>query len=566
MSLRGRTELRPYKNLQFVVKIMGNCIPLAKVATVGHTCVMKKPHNILFVICDQLRWDYLSCYGHPHLHTPNIDALAERGVRFNRAYVQSPLCGPSRGSIATGRYVSSFGGGTNFDPIALREKAMGTMLRENGVEPYLIGKFGVRPNKHALETYDIDPDSKLGLNVTHGGFTPIMRDSGIHTMRPDPNGAYNRYLRELDEGYDETNGWHINANSALDADGNLLSGWDMRHAREPANIKEEHSETAYCTDLAVDFLQKADNTKPWMLQLSYIKPHWPIVAPAPYNDMYGPEHVIPVVQSEAERSDAHPVFQAFMDIPYSQTYARKEVRDTVIPTYMGLVKQVDDHFGRILQTLRDTNQWDNTLIIFTSDHGDYLGDHYLGEKDLFHEPSARVPLLVVDPSAAADVTRGTVDERFVELVDLLPTFVDFVGGKIETERLDGASLLPILRGDSAENWRTFAISEIDYSDRGSRELLDQHPYDCHAYMLRTERWKYIYHKRHRPQLFDLKNNPQETIDLGADTAYQSTLNELNGLLMGWLIDLKRRTEIPHAILYDNSPDIDEEDGLFIGRW
>ncbi len=527
---------------------------------------MNKPRNVLFVICDQLRWDYLSCYGHPHLHTPNIDSLAERGVRFDRAYVQSPLCGPSRASIAAGRYVSSMGAGTNMDPAALREKLMGTMLRENGVEPYLIGKLGIRPNRVALETYNIDPDSKLGRNVTHAGFTPIMRDPGIHTMRPDPNAAYNRYLRELDVGYDAENGWHVNANSALGAEGQLLSGWSMRYASKPANIKEEHSETAYCTDLAIELLETVDKTQPWMLQLSYIKPHWPLVAPAPYHNMYGPEHVIPVVQSEAEREDAHPVFQAFMDIPYSETYARAEVRETVIPTYMGLVKQVDDHFGRILQTLRDTDQWDNTLVIFTSDHGDYLGDHFLGEKDLFHDPSARVPFIVVDPSPEADATRGTVDQRFVELIDLLPTFVAFVGGKLETERLEGASLLPLVRGDSAENWREFAVSEIDYTDRGARTNLNQHPYDCRAYMLRTERWKFVFHKRHRPQLFDLQTDPQELVDLGTSADHQAVINEHHALLLRWLLNLKRRTEVPDDMLLSNSADIDEEDGLFIGRW
>src|SRR5690606_28369562 len=119
-----------------------------------------------------------------------------------------------------------------------------------------------------------------------------------------------------------------------------LSGWYLKHAREPARIPEEHSETAYTTRRAMDFIDDAGE-QPWCLHLSYIKPHWPYIAPAPYHAMYGPQHVLPAVRSERERAEAHPVYRAFMQEPVSRAFSRDEVRATVIPAYMGLVKQID---------------------------------------------------------------------------------------------------------------------------------------------------------------------------------------------------------------------------------
>ncbi|MDX1521676.1 MAG: alkaline phosphatase family protein [Anaerolineae bacterium] len=522
--------------------------------------------NILFIMCDQLRWDYLSCYGHPHLPTPNIDRLAEQGVRFSRAYCQAPLCGPSRASFYSGRYMSSHGVLANDDPPRPGEKLLGHYLQASGVRTALIGKSGVKANLRALERLQIDPQSAMGQSLIQGGFEVIMRDDGIH---PDPllsdTYAYNHYLRKL--GYDPVNPWDRNANSAVDAAGNRLSGWQMRYAREPADIAEEHSETAYTTDQALQFLAAADPDVPWCLHLSYNKPHWPYVAPAPYHALFGPDQVLSAQRHEGERVNPHPVFEAFMAQDYSRNFSRDEVRETVIPTYMGLIKQIDDHLGRLFAALNDQGLMDTTLIVFTSDHGDYLGDHWLGEKDLFHEPSVRIPLIIYDPDPAADATRGTVDDRFVEAIDLLPTFVEFAGGDIEPERLEGRSLLSLLRNETLlEPWRDGAISEIDYSDRGPRTLLNRHPYDCRAYMVRTDRWKYILYEGFRPQLFDLQEDPQEYVDLGDHPDYEAIRREHHERLFTWLRRRRIRTEMPTGRLFGMGPEADERVGIMIGHW
>ena len=134
---------------------------------------MKSATNILFIMCDQLRWDYLSCYGHPYLETPNVDRLAARGVRFTRAYCQAPLCGPSRASIHTGRYMSSHGAMANEDPLKLGELTLGDHMRDLGLSPVLVGKMEVTGARAALARLGVDPNGDAGRAVVNGGFEPF---------------------------------------------------------------------------------------------------------------------------------------------------------------------------------------------------------------------------------------------------------------------------------------------------------------------------------------------------------------------------------------------------------
>ena len=526
---------------------------------------LKGETNILFIMCDQLRWDYLSCYGHPHLETPNIDRLAARGVRFTRAYCQAPLCGPSRASIHTGRYMSSHGAMANADPLKPGELTLGECMREIGVSPVLVGKAEISGARAALHRFGVDPDGEAGQALINGGFEPFEKLEGIY---PDPilppRLGYNDYLRA--RGYAGDNPWELYANSALEESGRRVSGWSMRHAHRPARVAEAHSDTAFTTDRAIEFLEETPHSQRWCLHLSYFRPHWPYIAPDPYHALHTPDHVLPPVRAEVERENPHPVYGAFLAQEYSENFSRDEVRERVIPTYMGLVRQIDDHLGRLLGYLEERALLESTLIVFTSDHGDYLGDHWLGEKDLFHECSARVPMIVCDPSPEADPTRGTADSRFVEQIDLLPTFVEFAGGEVRTERVEGRSLLGILRGGDEAGWRDFAVSEIDWSDRGPRTLLDVHPYECRAHMLRTERWKYILHERFGPQLFDMENDPDELVDLGADPGYEPVRRELHERLFTWFRRRRNRTEIPESVLFGMGPERDERLGIIIGRW
>ena len=522
--------------------------------------------NILFIMCDQLRADYLSCYGHPHLKTPNIDVLAAHGVRFNRAYCQAPLCGPSRASFYTGRYMSSHGVMANADPLKMGELTLGDYLRAARMTAVVVGKSEGSPNLVALERFQIDQSSTEGQQLANNGFLPFELFSGIYPDPILPQGlGYNAYLRS--HGFDGDNPWEEWANSAIDSKGKRVSGWQMRNAGLPARLPEEHSETAFTTRRAIEFLDSVDPDESWCMHLSYIKPHWPYLAPAPYHTRYHKDHVVPAVRDERERHNPHPVYQAFMAQDYSQNFSRDEVRDTVIPAYMGLIQQVDDHVGRVLAHLEKKGMRERTWIVFSSDHGDYLGDHWLGEKDLFHEPSVRIPLIICDPSTRADGTRGRVVEEFVEAVDVVPTLVEVAGGTVPLERIEGRSLLPFVHQQvAAPSWRDCAISEIDFSDRGPRTLLRLHPHECRARMIRTAKWKYVLHEHFPPQLFDLVNDPHEFIDLGEDPGYRSARQENYDRLFTWFRGLKVRTEMPIEALFDMGPELDEELGIMIGHW
>ena len=522
--------------------------------------------NILFIMCDQLRADYLSCYGHPFINTRNIDKIADMGVLFNHAYCQAPLCGPSRASFYSGRYLASHGALANADPLKLGELSLGDYLRELKYRTVLVGKSEVRINQDALERIHIENSLDMRKSFVQGGFEYFDRLEGIYTNQIVPDDlAYSDYL--LSKGYEGKNPWENWANSAFDEHGKKVSGWQMRNSNLPSAVPEEHSETAYTTDRALEFLSAVGKEDQWCLHLSYIKPHWPYLVPSPYHSYYSKEHILPAVRNSVEKKNSHPVLKAFQDELYSQNFSRDEVRERVIPTYMGLIKQVDDHLGRILDKLKSMDLLDSTLIIFTSDHGDYLGDHWLGEKDLFHEPSVRIPMIVYDPDTRANNSRGSLNEEFVESVDILPTIVQFAGGQVCKQRVEGNSLLSFTRGiDTPDQKREYTLSQIDYSDRGPRVSLDLHPYDCRAHMIRNYEWKYILHEKFRPQLYNMKDDPEEFIDLGDSPEYASVRDEMHEKIFSWFRKRLIRTEMDYDSLFEMGVERDEKIGILIGHW
>jgi len=499
---------------------------------------MTRVRNILFIMCDQLRRDYLGCYGHPSLRTPNIDALAQRGTRFARCYVQGPVCGPSRMSTYTGRYVASHGASWNFVPLSAHLPTIGEHLRACGLRTAVVGKTHVVADREGLRRMGLDPAHGPGRLIGEGGFEPFARHDGVITegKLAQANPPYNAYLQHA--GHAAHNAWHDYANAAEGPDGTLLSGWSMRHARRPARVAEHHGETAWATDEALRFIHEQGDA-PWCLHLSYIKPHWPYMAPAPYHEAYGPADVQPAVRSARERDVAHPVVQAFREHAESLTFARDEVRLGVIPTYMGLVQQIDDHMGRLMRGLQQAGRHDDTLVVFTSDHGDMLGDHWLGEKELFYEASAAVPLIIAEPAASMP---GQVRHDLVEAIDLLPTFIDAVGGEPEHQWLEGESLLPLVRGTGTVQ-REAAFSELDYGFYPAARALGLSVNDARATMACTTRWKYIDYLGFAPQLFDLREDPQELVDRGPDPSLAGVRSDMADRLRCWRTHLRSRTTL-----------------------
>lgn len=521
--------------------------------------------NVLWIMCDQLRFDYLSCYGHPHLHTPNIDALAARGVRFTRAYVQSPVCGPSRMSFYTGRYMRSHGANWNRFPLPVGTPTLGDHLAELGVRNVLVGKTHMAPDAEGMRRLGIDPASSLGVLVSECGFEPFERDDGLNPD-PSPRVPYDDYLRS--HGFEGSNPWEQWAASASDEDGALLNGWLLAHADKAARVPEEHSETPYMTRRAMAFIDAAaEDGRPWCLHLSYIKPHWPYIAPAPYHAMYKAADVLPPVRSEDERRDPHPVYGAFMAARVSQNFSRDDVRLRAVPAYMGLIKQIDDQVGVLMRFLRDRGLLESTMLVFTSDHGDYLGDHWLGEKDLFHDCSAKVPLIVVDPSGDADASRGSACDALVEAIDLAPTFVRWFGGEPKSHVIEGRALQPLLHGNGVPaDWRQYAFSEYDYATMPARRTLGTGVGECRLFMVFDGRWKYVHAPGFRPMLFDLVGDPQELRDLGGDAAYAGECSRLKDALLAWALRDHMRITTPDARIAGYGEMTQLKAGIVIGFW
>ena len=489
--------------------------------------------NILFIMYDQLRFDYLSCAGHPHLHTPNFDRVAANGVRFTNAYVQSPVCGASRMSFYTGRYASSHGAQWNGFPLRVGEMTLGDHLRPLGMDCWLIGKTHMKADAVGMERLGLSPDSQIGARQAECGFDAWVRDDGLWGHGPDgyydeKRSPYNEYLKS--KGYEAENPWADFANAGVDGD-QIATGWIFRNADKPANIREEDSETPWLTTRTIDFMEQA--TGPWCAHVSYIKPHWPYIVPAPYHAMFGANHVPAALRSSVEQDDPHPVFGAYMGNKIAQAFQKDEVRQKVIPAYMGLIKQCDDQLGRILDYLDETGKMTDTMIVLTSDHGDYLGDHWLGEKDLFHEQSVKIPMIIYDPRSDADATRGTTCEALVESLDLAATFIEVAGGEVPDHIIEGRSLVPWLSGETPD-WRGYVISEFDYSSTPQAARLNLTPKDARLFMVFDGRWKLMHAEGgFRPMLFDLQSDPEEFHDLGKGDAHGKEIDRLYGYLHAW---------------------------------
>ena len=517
--------------------------------------------NVLWIMADQLRWDYLSCYGATHIATPNIDRLAARGVRFDRAYVQSPICGPSRMSFYTGRYVRSHGATWNGFPLRVGEPTLGDHLRALGVTSTLVGKTHMRPDEAGMKRLGIDPESTIGALVSECGFEVFVRDDGTNAAADrNRHGAdYEQYLR--DHGMGGQTPWEEWANTAIGPDGEKRSGWLLESAPLPARVPKEHSETSWLTTRGIEFMETQGDA-PWLCHLSYIKPHWPYLAPAPYNDMYSAADLPPVNRRAGEHT--HPLMQAWAQTRICKSFQRDSVRDVVAPVYMGLIKELDDNMGRLFDYLEDSGRMDDTMVVFCSDHGDNMGDHGLGEKDLFYDCSARIPLIVYDPRSQADATRGTATDALVEGIDLAPTFHELMGGEAMPHVMEGRSLQPLLHVQDAP-WRDHCISEYDYATRDARQAVDIDEADARLVMVFDGRWKYIHVERMRPMLFDLLSDPDEVHDLGDDPAHADQVARLRELHFDWA--RKHHTRITRSPqIVERMAAGKEPPGIYIAYW
>jgi arylsulfatase A-like enzyme len=450
---------------------------LAAAARLSRAAPAAKRPNILFLMVDQFRADCLGAAGNRVIRTPHLDRIAREGALFRCAYTAVPSCTPARAGLLTG--LSPWHHGMlGYGTVAERYKnEMPRMLHDAGYATLGIGKMHWHPQRNL-----------------HGFDRTILDESG----RVETKGFVSDYRQ-----------WFKAEAPDLDPDATGI-GWNDYQSK-PYALPERLHPTVWTADTAVRFLREYAGEAPFFLKVSFARPHSPYDPPQRFFDMYKDADLPKAaVGAWAERYAARG--QTLPPSTWRGDLGAEQVRRSR-QGYYGSVTFIDEQIGRIFEVLEKRGWLENTLILFTADHGDMLGDHNLWRKTYGYESSARIPMLVRWPDGLASTPRGQVLVPPVELRDVLPTFLDAAGVAFDEKEFDGRSLLELIRGKT-DRWRPYIDLEHN------------------ACYLRTDHWngltdgrtKYIYHAFDGwQQLFDLEKDPAELNDLAADPAYAETL-------------------------------------------
>jgi arylsulfatase A-like enzyme len=485
---------------------------------------MADPRNVLLIVTDQWRGDCLGLLGNRAAFTPNLDALAKDGVTFTSHFGQSAPCGPARASLLTGQYVMNHRVTANGVPLDARHPNLATELRGAGIDPVLIGYTTTTPDPR-LVPHDDPRFAEIG---------DVMDGFRIYAHFDEVD--YRAYMGWLaGQGFPVPDAPHDVWLPAEGAPGPTAS---------PSRVPAELSDTAWSGRHAIDFLRSARADRPWLLHLGFMRPHPPFIAPAPYNDIV-PEADIPAPlrAGKAEEGAQHPMLAHWLRIQKQSSYFQgaqgrvAELDDRAITltrrAYYGLIAEIDHWVGEVLAELRRSGQWDNTLVIFTSDHGEQLGDHGLFGKLGWFDQSYHLPLIIRDPRA--DASRGRVVDAFTEAVDLMPTILDWLGSEPPAS-CDGVSLRPWLAGVTPACWRDTVHFEYDLRGGWPRPscLPDGVPMSVGPMAaLRTREWKYVHFTGLEPVLYDLAADPGERRNIAADPASRDLLAHAAQRMLSW---------------------------------
>jgi choline-sulfatase len=418
--------------------------------------------NLLFLMADQHNRRYAGCYGHPIVRTPNLDRLAARGARFDSAYCTSPICVPARASLATGRYAHQLGTWDNAFPYIGGFASWGHRVFAAGVRVVTVGKLHYRSPED--DTGFMDQRLPMHVKEGVGDLFSLIRDRTI--PRPELGAQIGR-----------------------------AGAGESSYTRYDDAITRE----------AVRFLatEAAELDQQWALFVSWASPHHPLIAPARYIDAYPLDSVVfPKDYAMSERP-MHPVLEELrrglgIDTELDETTVRRATA-----SYYALCSFIDDQVGAVIDALERGGWRDTTVVLYTSDHGDTVGDHGLWWKHTMYEGSAGVPLLLSGPGIH---TRTSVSAN-VSHVDIFPTILDALGiaPAAADADLPGRSLLRTIADPHAER-TVFGEYHAIGSVTG-------------YFMIRGDRYKYVHYVGYPPQLFDLRADPEERIDLGTDERY-----------------------------------------------
>ncbi len=447
--------------------------------------------NLLFIMTDQQRGDCVGCYGDHPVITPNLDRLAERGVRFRRAYSSVPSCTPARTGLLTG-WAPWRHGMLGYSRVPqYYENELPRMVREAGYYTLGIGKMHWFPQR-----------------ITHGFHKTLLEESG----RVESEGFINDHRRWLKE-------------VAPDVDPDVTGIGFNEYRGGVYGLPERLHPTAWTGRTAVEFLEGYDGTDPWFLKVSFARPHSPYDPPRRFLDMYDDVEIPPARKAEWSRKYAEPRGK---ENAFNGDFGPEQVEESR-RHYYASITFIDEQIGHILEVLERRGWGENTLIIFTADHGDMLGDHHHWRKTYAYEGSARIPMIIAWPKGfPAKIAPGSESDRLVELRDILPTLLDAAGtlGDYDPARFDGRSMLELVRGDDS-HWRT--VLDLEHA----RCYWPGNQWNA----LTDARYKYIFFSHDgTEQLFDLREDPDETVNLAEDPAHAELLAQWRAKMAGHLAE------------------------------
>ena len=421
--------------------------------------------NILLIMTDQHRWDYLGCYGAKFLDTPNIDRLAASGVRFTNAFTNAPVCAPARIGLATGMHPARIGALDNSCYLPPHLPTYYQRLRDKGYRVGCVGKLDLaKPDKYNGRHGDRPA-------VYQWGFThPEEVEGKMHAAQGEPtapHGPYTHYLKDR---------------------GRLMAFWEDYRSRAEKGwilgashdsvLPTEDFQDCYIGRRAAQWISTIPDDFPWHLFVSFVGPHDPFDPPTEYAERF----------RDAAMPDAIPKNQHGR--PQWMLNRQKDFSDEELARirrqYCALIKLIDDQIGALLDALKTREMLENTIIIFTSDHGEMLGDHGLFQKQVPYEPSIHIPLIVAGPGVRA----GVVSDTLVDMMDLNPTICALAGVEAAPD-MDARSFDQILFGKQ---------------DVHRQEIMTALPnFRC----LRTATKKFVDNTNDMPELYDLMSDPEE---------------------------------------------------------
>jgi len=478
--------------------------------------------NVLFILADQFRADCLGSAGNTLVKTPNLDRLAANGVRFTNCFNQTAPCGPSRMSIYTSRYMCSTRAISNMTPLRDAEENWGYALRQAGYDPGLIGY-----NDYGIDPAILPAEDRRKTSLSYDNVLPGFERVYYHEYDSE---EYFAWLKE--QGYaDEL----LNHSAIHRPDVPEEGPGEHLDCFYPAKYRAEHSECRYLTNRAIDYIRtKNDGDQGWVLSLNYIKPHPPNINCEPYCSMYDADDMPSAIRRAEELNHDHPYIRGA--VGKGQHRDERHVQE-FRACYYGMIAELDDNLGLVFDELERSGQWQDTLIVFSADHGEQLGEHYLVGKGHFYDGAMHIPCIVRDPSAASNGTRGQQVDSFVESIDLAPTVLEWLGVE-KPDRFQGQSLMGALHGDADYEGKTEIHYEFDYRS-GARQYEPETNMDRHLlWVLRDAHYKYVQFADERlpPLLFDLQKDPGEFDNLAAKAEYTGVVLERCQRMLRWRME------------------------------